>query len=39
MKKTVIVDAPGKVNLALDVTGKRPDGYHTIDTIMQAVDL
>lgn len=34
-----MVDAPGKVNLALDVTGKRPDGYHTIDTIMQAVDL
>ena len=39
MKKTVIVDAPGKINLSLDITGVREDGYHEIDTIMQAVDL
>ncbi|NBK17292.1 4-(cytidine 5'-diphospho)-2-C-methyl-D-erythritol kinase [Anaerotruncus sp. X29] len=39
LKKTVIVDAPGKINLSLDITGVREDGYHEIDTIMQAVDL
>ena len=26
-----------KINLALDVTGIRPDGYHSVDTIMQRV--
>ena len=31
--------APAKINLTLDVTGKRPDGYHNIATIMQSVDL
>ena len=31
--------APAKINLTLDVTGKRPDGYHDIMTIMQSVDL
>ena len=25
--------APAKINLALHVTGQRPDGYHTIDTL------
>ena len=33
------VRAFGKINLALYVLGKRPDGYHEIATIMQAVDL
>lgn len=37
MKVTVL--APAKINLTLDVLGKRDDGYHTIDTIMQTVDL
>jgi 4-diphosphocytidyl-2-C-methyl-D-erythritol kinase len=31
--------APAKVNLALQVLGRRPDGYHDIDTLFQAVDL
>lgn len=31
--------APAKINLTLDVTGKRPDGYHNIETVMQTVDL
>lgn len=31
--------APAKINLSLDVTGKRPDGYHNIETVMQTVDL
>lgn len=28
-----------KVNLILKVAGKRPDGYHDIDSLMQTVDL
>ena len=35
----VKVKAPAKINLTLDVTAKRADGYHEISTIMQAVDL
>lgn len=35
----VKVLAPAKINLSLDVIGKRPDGYHELATIMQAVDL
>ena len=31
--------ASAKVNLSLEVLGKRPDGYHEIATVMQAVDL
>lgn len=31
--------APAKINLMLDVTGKRDDGYHTLTTIMQSVSL
>jgi 4-diphosphocytidyl-2-C-methyl-D-erythritol kinase len=34
-----VVLAPGKVNLSLDITGTTADGYHTLDTVMQAVDL
>ena len=28
-----------KINLGLDVLGKRPDGYHEIRTIMQSIDM
>lgn len=35
----VKVLAPAKINLTLDVTGKRSDGYHSIATIMQTVNL
>jgi 4-diphosphocytidyl-2-C-methyl-D-erythritol kinase len=31
--------ARAKVNLALDVVGRRPDGYHELDTIFQELDL
>ena len=37
MKTTV--KAPAKINLTLEVLSKRPDGYHEISTIMQAVSL
>jgi 4-diphosphocytidyl-2-C-methyl-D-erythritol kinase len=35
----VRVLAPAKVNLFLEVLGKRPDGYHEIATLMLAIDL
>jgi 4-diphosphocytidyl-2-C-methyl-D-erythritol kinase len=31
---TVECIAPAKINLALHITGQRPDGYHEIDTIV-----
>lgn len=31
--------APAKINLGLNVLGKRPDGFHDIHTIFVAVDL
>jgi len=39
MSRQVIVEAPGKVNLFLRVGRRRPDGYHEVRTVMQAVDL
>lgn len=33
------VKAPAKINFALDVLGKRPDGYHDVAMIMQAIAL
>lgn len=31
--------APAKINLSLDIVGRRPDGYHDLDMIMQSVSL
>ncbi|UCF42221.1 MAG: 4-(cytidine 5'-diphospho)-2-C-methyl-D-erythritol kinase [Planctomycetota bacterium] len=31
--------APAKINLSLLIAGKRPDGFHEIETIMAKVDL
>jgi len=31
--------APGKLNLFLHVTGRRPDGYHLLQTAFQFIDL
>jgi 4-diphosphocytidyl-2-C-methyl-D-erythritol kinase len=36
---TVVVRAPAKVNLFLEVIAKRPDGYHDLITFMVAVGL
>ncbi|MDO5141805.1 MAG: 4-(cytidine 5'-diphospho)-2-C-methyl-D-erythritol kinase [Eubacteriales bacterium] len=33
------VQARAKINLTLDVTGKRADGYHTVEMVMQSVAL
>jgi 4-diphosphocytidyl-2-C-methyl-D-erythritol kinase len=35
----VDVLAPAKLNLFLEILGKRPDGYHEIETLMVAVNL
>jgi 4-diphosphocytidyl-2-C-methyl-D-erythritol kinase len=35
----VEVLAPAKLNLFLEVLGRRPDGYHEIETVMVAIDL
>lgn len=31
--------APCKVNVSLRVLGKRPDGFHEVDTVMVPLDL
>ncbi len=36
---TVTVRAPAKVNLELRVGARRPDGYHDLSTVFQAVSL
>ena len=33
------IKANAKVNLSLDITGKRPDGYHTLRSVFQSVSL
>jgi 4-diphosphocytidyl-2-C-methyl-D-erythritol kinase len=34
----LLVRAPAKINLSLLIAGKRPDGYHEIDTIMAKIN-
>ncbi|MCX7695508.1 MAG: 4-(cytidine 5'-diphospho)-2-C-methyl-D-erythritol kinase [Caloramator sp.] len=35
----MIIECPAKINLSLDVVGKREDGYHLLEMIMQTVSL
>jgi 4-diphosphocytidyl-2-C-methyl-D-erythritol kinase len=37
--QALVLRTSAKVNLALEVLGKRGDGYHEIATVLQAVDL
>lgn len=37
--KQVVVPAYAKINLTLDVLGKRDDGYHDLSMVMQSVSL
>ena len=39
LEKTLRWPAPAKINLFLHVTGRRPDGYHTLQTVFQFLDL
>ncbi len=35
----VMIKAPAKINLTLDILGKRTDGFHEIRSVLQAIDL
>lgn len=37
--RTVTLRAYAKLNLTLDILGRRPDGYHDLETVMQTVSL
>lgn len=39
MKKVINIKSPAKVNLFLEVVGKRPDNYHELETVIQEVSL
>ena len=39
VKNGLLVRAPAKINLSLLVGGKRPDGFHEIETVMAKVNL
>ena len=39
MNGKIILDAHAKINLTLEVTGKRADGYHSILSLMQSISL
>lgn len=36
---TIKIQCPAKINLTLKITGKRPDGFHDIESIMQTISL
>jgi 4-diphosphocytidyl-2-C-methyl-D-erythritol kinase len=39
MSAATVWPAPAKLNLFLHVTGRRPDGYHDLQTVFQLIDL
>ncbi len=39
MTEETLWPAPAKLNLFLHVTGRRPDGYHNLQTVFQLIDL
>ncbi|MFA7205713.1 MAG: 4-(cytidine 5'-diphospho)-2-C-methyl-D-erythritol kinase [Saccharofermentanales bacterium] len=39
MIRECVVRAPAKINLSLDITGVRDDGYHLLETVMQTIAL
>jgi 4-diphosphocytidyl-2-C-methyl-D-erythritol kinase len=36
--KPLVMRSPGKINLFLNVSGRRSDGYHNIETVFQFLD-
>lgn len=41
MEECVVLElsANAKINLHLEITGRRSDGYHTVDTVMQEISI
>ena len=39
MPEQLILQAPAKINLSLDITGRRTDGYHTLRSVFQTVGI
>lgn len=39
MLNTIKIQCPAKINLTLKITGKRDDGFHNLDSIMQTISL
>ncbi|WP_017754914.1 4-(cytidine 5'-diphospho)-2-C-methyl-D-erythritol kinase [Calidifontibacillus oryziterrae] len=39
MDKRILLKAPAKINLSLDVLHKRADGYHEVKMVMTTIDL
>lgn len=37
--RSIRITAPAKINLCLRVLGRRPDGYHILETLFQEIDL
>lgn len=37
--KKLVLECPAKLNLFLEVLGRRPDGYHDLATVMVPIDL
>ncbi|MEG2597024.1 MAG: 4-(cytidine 5'-diphospho)-2-C-methyl-D-erythritol kinase, partial [Oscillospiraceae bacterium] len=35
----IVLEAAAKLNLSLDIVGRREDGYHLLDMVMQSVSL
>jgi len=38
MAAEIVLPAPAKLNLFLHITGRRPDGYHELQTLFQLLD-
>lgn len=37
--KEITISMPAKINISIDVTGKLANGYHSVEMIMQTIDL
>ena len=37
--QSCVLNAPGKINLYLEITGDRPDGFHSVVMVLQSVAL